>query len=382
MSSLTKLRYDYFNKIAKSIASQDAQFIIVTHILFDRPEFLQAIKSIANISLIVAIPYSLNQQAYQNLNSIYPIITPTLEELSNPEYLLKNTVPKLDLAKPVIILEIGGYYAQVIKRLVKEFNVNLLGVVEDTEIGHREYEKLDHKNFPCPVISVARSSLKRAEDFLIGQACLFSTEKLVRQTGFLIDGKSVLVTGFGKIGRGAAHALARRRCHVSVYDIDPAKRIEAISEGFLIPDKKETLKKADMIFGTTGKQSINAEDFKYIKNGALLVSCSSKNVEFDLTYLKANYTATPVFEHYVKYENENNFVYLLADGRPINFLDGSALGPVLALVQSEIIFAINEVITLNNEGKRGLFELSHKGRTILADEWIKHFCNPITGHYS
>ncbi len=52
--------------------------------------------------------------------------------------------------------------------------------------------------------------LKETEDFLVGSSCLFSTGRLLREAGFLIDGKQALILGFGKVGRGLAHALLRR----------------------------------------------------------------------------------------------------------------------------------------------------------------------------
>jgi adenosylhomocysteinase len=292
---------------------------------------------------------------------------------------LSQVLNLIDLKIPTIILEIGGYFAVILNELEQALGNNLIGIVEDTENGHRQYEQL--KSLPCPVVSIARSDLKKAEDSLIGNACLFSTEKIIRETGYIIEGRRALVLGFGKIGRGLAQALARRNCHVDVNDSNPIKLTEAISEGFYIPEKTESLKNADIIFGTTGKTSISEEEYRYIKNGAILVSCSSKDVEFDLPFLRANYEIKEIFPNYTKYNNENKNFYLLAKGYPINFIDGSALGPSLALSQSEIILAIKNICELNRQGKKGMFTLDSKEKRMLAKIWLKHFCDPVTGYY-
>lgn len=64
-------------------------------------------------------------------------------------------------------MEIGGYFAPVLQDLRTEFAQDFLGVVEDTEIGHRRYQEA--QPLPCPVVSVARSTLKAAEDSLVGR---------------------------------------------------------------------------------------------------------------------------------------------------------------------------------------------------------------------
>ena len=71
-----------------------------------------------------------------------------------------------------------------------------------------------------------------------------------------IEGKKALVLGFGKIGRGLAYALHRRSCLVSVYDTNPIRRIQALSEGFNITEKILGLGENDLIFGATGNYSI------------------------------------------------------------------------------------------------------------------------------
>lgn len=377
-TSLSTLYSDYFQNVTNLIPKIDAQFIVLTHLLSDRPELLHAISQVAPISLLIGIPYSVHKPTYLQLRKSYHTMVPTLEQLYDEDYLLATTLANIDKNKPLIILEIGGYFAPILNALQKALQGNLIGVIEDTELGHRQYEKYLNV-LPCPVISVARSALKATEDFLVGASCLYSTEKMLRNLGFPMAGNKSLVLGFGKIGRGIAHGLLHRQCEVAVYDIDPIRRVNALSEGFQIPDKAEALKTAALIFGATGVCSMQQEDFKLIKNGALLISCSSKDVEFDLAFLKRNFQMSLIKENIEVCSKDNQFFYLAAHGCPINFVDGAVIGPVLALVQSEILLAINQLLSLKNHC--GLFETNLETKKILADQWLKHFCDKVSGHY-
>ena len=375
---LSKLRKNYFDDIASIVQPVDIQFVILTHLLEDRPELVDAIRNIGTVSLIISIPYSHHKKSFEILKENYYVATPTLEQLYDSDYLtsliISHTKPKV----PLVIIEIGGYCAPILNKLQEKLHGSLLGVIEDTEAGHRKYQKISN-SLPCPVISVARSSLKETEDFLVGTSCLYSTERLLRDNGFLIDGKSSLVLGFGKIGRGLSHALSRRYCPVAIYDVDPIRRINALSEGFQVPSKKSAFNKAEIIYGAAGRCSITNSDLKLIKNGALLVSCSSKNLEFDLASLNKHYSKTFVSNGIDCYSKKDQFLYLANDGTPINFRDGAVIGPILALVQAELLLAIKQLI--QTKEKKGLFETELVAKKFLAEKWLQYFCDEVSGRY-
>lgn len=375
---LTDLRRDYFFDISRAIDKVNAQCVILTHLLDDRPELLSAIEKIAPISLIIGLPYSIHKPTFDQLNKHYHCVAPSLEKLYSENYLSNIVNNFVDPSIPLIIIEIGGYFASLLAKNPLPFNAKVLGVIEDTEAGHRAYEKVACQ-LPCPVISVARSNLKETEDFLVGASCVFSTENLLRQSGFPIEGKHSLILGFGKVGRGLAHALLRSHCPVAVYDNNPIKRINALSEGFQAPDKHNALSDAEIIYGATGNLSIQKEEFALIRQGAVLVSCSSKDIEFDLNYLEKYYTKSLIFNYLSCFTNEQKFFYLAADGQPVNFLDGAVIGPILALVQSEILISIEHIMAL--QGQKGIFETNFDTRIFLASKWLHHFCDDRSGRY-
>lgn len=369
VNSLTLARSKLFEEIAKMVPSFSGKFIIVTHILNDRPELLNAISQIGDIALIIAIPYSIKKETLNELTKRYDVITPSLDEIRNGKYLKKIIKKYLGKNDDLIVIEIGGYFAQIIKELKDTLQHRFIGVIESTEAGHRQYEKVD--DLPCPVVSVCRGSLKRTEYSVVGNSCIFSTEHLIRKAGFLLNGKKALVIGYGKVGQGLAHSLYKYNCPVMVYDANPIMRVLAYSEGFQVPEKIEAIQQAEIIFGATGNSALSKDEISHIKNGAILVSCSSKDIEFDMEFILKHYETEEAIENFNVYRSENHFFYLLGKGVPINFIDGAVMGPVLAIVQAEVIYAIKTLLELKS--KTGIYEVQEEDKKMLASKWLKTF---------
>ena len=373
VNSLTLNRRDFFQEIASLIPRFNGKFIIVTHILNDREELLDAISQIGQVALVIAIPYSIDMPTLESIRKKYHLIAPSLSEMRDEGFLM-DIVSKVITNKEdhLIILEIGGYFAQLVKRLREELGERFVGVVESTEAGHRQYERR-LSSLSCPVISVCRGSLKRTEYSVVGSSCVFSAERLIRKAGFLLQGKNALVIGFGKVGQGLARSLFRFNCNVAVYDTNPILRVLAYSEGFQTPEKEEAISSAQIIFGATGNESISSHEIPLIKKGCILVSTSSKDIEFDMNFINENYSAETPIENIDIYSREDHFFYVLAQGLPINFLDGAVMGPVLALVQSEIIFAIKTLMETDGYKQNGIFEVAETDRKMLANKWLRYF---------
>jgi adenosylhomocysteinase len=371
----------FYQNICGRNRYKNLQIVIVIHILPDIIPILKALKAITDIPLIIAIPYSIHISTLNLLKDKYQIITPSLRDIQNKNFLLHEITKCIDQQKKTIIFEIGGYCAHIISALKKYLGNLLLGVIEDTESGHRKYEKLETENgLPCPVISVARSVLKEPENFMVGATCLHVVEKLIRNVGYPIQGRHSLVIGYGKIGRGMAYALRQYHSPVYVYDIDPIKNILALSEGFQVLDRRTSFDKAEIIYGTTGNCSITKEDFPLLKSVVTLVSCSSKQIEFDVASLKTLYKKHIVVEGIDLYNNGRKKIYLLADGMPVNFINGAVtLGPLLNLPLGEMTFAIKKLFVTNYPKK--MVDISFQEKRVIAAMWLKYFRNLNKGNY-
>ncbi|BCW90636.1 S-inosyl-L-homocysteine hydrolase [Alphaproteobacteria bacterium SO-S41] len=367
----------FFARVAAEVGRLDMRLIVLNHSLPDLPDLLDAANAIAPISLFIPVPYSINAEVLPRIEQKFRVAKPKMEELLDHEALASVVRPYLQEGRTAI-LEVGGYFAPAMPRLKSEFGERILGFVEDTEAGHRRYVRAEPLVYPT--LSVARSPVKQQEDSLVGPACTFSAERLLKSRGMYMHARRCLVIGYGKVGRGAAQSLAGRHNSVTVYDLNPIKRTVAMGDGFRIPEREQALAQADLIFGCTGATSLGAADFPLLKHGAILVSCSSKRHEFDLAALNRDYARTEIAPNIDRFDRGDQTLYLLAGGAPVNFLDGGVGGPALPLVQAEILMATAELLNTPRD-RTTIAEIGEERRKRLADIWIDTFCDPRSGSY-
>ena len=180
-------RYKFYSSIARTIGKRNIGFIALQHCLKDLPHLLHALSEIGEVLAVVCIPYSMDENVFHDNTYLGEVICTS------------------STSKDVVLVEVGGYFSQYIDSLNNNIDNRIIGIIEDTEAGHRKYASRD--DLQIPVVSVARSPLKAAEDAVIGPASIFSIEKSLRAIDRPIDGMHATVLGYGKIGRGAAFAL-------------------------------------------------------------------------------------------------------------------------------------------------------------------------------
>ena len=200
--------------------------LVVSHILPNTPPFIRALAKHFELIGIIPKPKSIHYPTLENLreNGRYPFFHLSRIRLQSATNVSTIINPLLD-GRNLIILDIGGYFANCINDLHSQINGRIIGIVEDTENGHQKYSAIS--NYECPIISVARSPLKNPEDFLVGQSVVFSAERVLRENNILLINKKVLIIGYGKIGRSIAASLSARNVEVSIYDSDPIKMAQA-----------------------------------------------------------------------------------------------------------------------------------------------------------
>lgn len=123
---------------------------------------------------------------------------------------------------------------------------------EVTRTGVHHYTEI-----PCPVISADDCRAKRIEGFFgTGDGFLRAWRQLRPEDP--IKGKRLVQFGFGKIGRGVAHATRRAGMEVWVAELDEAARQRAAVEGFAVLDAapnnglQTELAKAEVVIAVTG----------------------------------------------------------------------------------------------------------------------------------
>lgn len=322
--------------------------LVVMHANVEFVNFLTALGSVIRIAGVIPKASSKKFANIEYLKKQYPVFNIDRREiLSSPKKFIK-TIGCLIKNDRFVIIDMGGYFSHVALDLTKKFNEQIIGIVEDTENGHQKYDTLikqrsSSDNLP-PVISVARSPLKEPEDYLVGQAIVFSAEAIMRAHGLILLGKRVGVIGFGKIGRSIAFSLLSRGARVDVFDTNPILLATALSLGFHTSSRVDFLKTVDILFCATGNKSLAVADGDYFKNGLHVFCATSSDDELSACLRhKIDVASTPFKKHTRKVCLGNKYMYIHNEGNSVNFVHGAVVDSFIELVQGEIIYSIGSL---------------------------------------
>jgi adenosylhomocysteinase len=105
-----------------------------------------------------------------------------------------------------------------------------------------------------PAINVNDSVTKSKFDNLYGVANLWLME--LREQRILCCRKSVVVCGYGDVGKGCAKSMKAYGARVIVTEIDPICALQAAMEGFEVKTIEETLGEGNIYVTATGNCDI------------------------------------------------------------------------------------------------------------------------------
>lgn len=362
---------EFFNAVCLSSSSAMAEkpaVLVVTHLLPDRPYFLEAIAKVSEIRAIFPKPKTIDPTVRNLISHDYQVQVVSREEMNNADQCLR-LVEQYGRGAPLILVDIGGYFAKSLNSLLSRYSGRIIGVVEDTENGHQKYAAA---NPECPVVSVARSPLKNPEDFLVGQSIVFSTEALLRERGDILHGRTACVIGYGKIGRSIAGLLHARHVRTVVCDLDPVKCVDAMSHGFSVaPSVQHALKDAGLVFCATGNHALRREHFGMLNSGSYIVTVTSSEDELELEQVRKSYRVKHVSDFVTRYADADHHFYVLNRGQAVNFIHGAAVGPFIYLVHGEILASISRVCL--NALSAGVQENPAHLRQEVAQHWLSVF---------
>lgn len=370
---------NFFSIILQHVPASVESIVIVTHIVPDVDEFVLALHEKIPVSAVIPKPNSLNQSVLSKIRRHVPILGYTRAAIMSQPAAFLNDLKKTVTDKRFAIIDTGGYFSHVLDDMAKSNQFNLMGIVEDTENGHKKYESFltrnnDRIELPFPILSVARSKLKEPEDFLVGQAIVFSADALLRECGILLTGKQAAVIGYGKIGSSIAANLRAKGVRVDVHDSNPIQQALACAHGYGSGNRTTLLSQADVIFGATGNKSVRATDIEAMKEGAFIFTATSGDDEIEGYHdILADRRPSSLHPRVCALASRKGATYLCNDGNSINFMHGGVLGPFIKLVQAELIFALSQLNTAQRDRIR---HLSDESKRFIADLWLSHFHHP------
>ncbi len=220
--------------------------------------------------------------------------------LRNTDFTL-NLLKHVTHGRPFAILEYGGYFAPSAEAIANDpvLGPKLVGFVEGTENGIKGaddgstigYQQVAHR-INKPIISKSKSRIKMIMDRDIGPAIVESCNNILRESAeFNVESTQlrVGVIGLGSIGRGLLRHLNKDNIQPLVFDIDLAVMAEMAHSYHSAAPLATLLANSDLIFLNTGSCFLaqQPELLKHIKKNAILVLCTSGDVEAGIPQLIA-----------------------------------------------------------------------------------------------
>ena len=209
-------------------------------------------------------------------------------------------------------------------RIAKEIR----GVSEETTTGvHRLYQMMENKTLLFPAFNVNDSVTKSKFDNLYG--CRESlADGIKRATDVMVAGKTVVICGYGDVGKGCCQSVRGFGARVIVTEVDPICALQAVMEGYEVKTVEDSLGEGNIYVTATGNlEVITVEHMKKMKDQAIV--CNIGHFDHEIQVSKLNevkgikkINIKPQVDKYVFPDGHEIFV--LAEGRLVNL--GCATG--------------------------------------------------------
>ena len=231
--------------------------------------------------------------------------------------------------KPLnLILDDGGDLTAMVHEKFPELLDDIRGLSEETTTGvHRLYQMMQRGELKTPAINVNDSVTKSKFDNLYG--CRESLgDGIKRATDVMIAGKTVVVAGYGDVGKGCAQAMKGLGARVLITEIDPINALQAAMEGFEVAAMDDACSRGQIFITTTGCcDIIRGDHMERMPHDAIVCNIGHFDIEIDVAYLEnrddiRKDTIKPQVDRYTV--PDGHAILLLAEGRLVNL--GCATG--------------------------------------------------------
>jgi adenosylhomocysteinase len=223
--------------------------------------------------------------------------------------------------RPEIIIDDG---AELVSRMIlhrPDLLEGVIGASEETTTGILKLRAMDtEKALTFPVLAANDARMKHLFDNRYGTGHS-SIVSLLSNTNLFLSGKTVVVMGFGWVGRGLAKYAKGMGARVVVCEPEPVKLLEAYAEGYEAMNSLAAAEIGDVfITGTGNLKVLGSEHFARMKDGVLLANAGHYDHEFDLAALAREAVAVREARRNVtEYEMEDGRrFHVLARGRLVN----------------------------------------------------------------
>ena len=241
------------------------------------------------------------------------------------------------LDEPTDVEELKIINALLKRELIKDpqhwhkVAANVKGVSEETTTGVHRLEQMSKKGeLLFQAVNVNDSVTKSKFDNVYG--CRHSlTDGIKRALDVMLSGKTVVICGYGDVGKGCAEAMRNERARVLVTEVDPICALQACMAGFQVCTVEDALPYADCYVTCTGNcHIITLEHMAKMKDQAIVCNIGHFDNEIEMarlencpgvTKLEIKDSSCPVSRFTFP---DGHSIYVLAEGRLVNL--GCATG--------------------------------------------------------
>jgi adenosylhomocysteinase len=227
-------------------------------------------------------------------------------------------------AGPDLVIDDGGDLMNILHTERADVLDRVRGGCEGTTTGVLRLRRMAAEGaLAFPVIAASDTPVKRLVDNTrgTGQSVI---DGLLRASGIMLAGKTVVVAGFGACGTGIAECARGLGARVLVTEVDPVRALDAVLRGFRVLTLAEAAPLGEVFITATGTaEVITAEHMAVMRDGAILANAGHFDVEIDVRGLEALAAAVQpdVRPHMDMFElPDGRRLLLLAEGRVVNLV--------------------------------------------------------------
>ncbi len=234
------------------------------------------------------------------------------------------------------------------------------GVSEETTTGvHRLYQMMENGTLLFPAFNVNDSVTKSKFDNLYG--CRESlADGIKRATDVMVAGKTVVVCGYGDVGKGCCQSMKGFGARVIVNEVDPICALQAVMEGYEVKPIEDALDEGNIYVTATGNcDVITAEHMKKMKDQAIVCNIGHFDNEIQVGKLERipgikKINIKPQVDKYVFPDGHE--IFMLAEGRLVNL--GCATGHPSVVMSNSVTNQCRAQMKLwNKEHEIGVYML-------------------------
>ena len=225
---------------------------------------------------------------------------------------------------PDLVIDDGGDLVNTLHTERADVLPRVRGGCEGTTTGVLRLRRMAAEGaLAFPVIAASDTPAKRLVDNThgTGQSVI---DGLLRASGILLAGKTVVVAGFGSCGIGIAECARSLGARVLITEVDPVRALDAVLRGFRVLTLSDAAPLGEVFITATGSaEVITAEHMAVMRDGAILANAGHFDVEIDVRALEslAVVTHTGVRPHVDAFElPDGRRLLLLAEGRVVNLV--------------------------------------------------------------